>query len=109
MIKNKVNIEAKIYSDTWKNYNGLEEDFKSHSVVDQDDEEYKHGKATINGIEGFWGYAKERLLTHHGVSPENFLKYLKEKEYRFNHRHLTREDFVNKMLEVLLNRGEVTP
>jgi len=109
IIKDKVNIETRIYSDTWKSYNGLEDDFKSHRVVDHGNEEYKRGKATINGIEGFWGYAKERLLKHHGVSPENFLNYLKEKEYRFNHRHLTGEDFVNKMLEVLLNRREVTP
>ena len=109
IIKNKVNIETRIYSDTWKSYNGLEEDFRDHKVVDHGNQEYKRGKATINGIEGFWGYAKERLLKHHGVSPENFLNYLKEKEYRFNHRHLTGEDFVNKILEVLLNRGEVTP
>lgn len=70
---------------------------------------YKRGKATINGIEGFWGYAKERLLKHHGVSLENFLSHLKEKEFRFNYRHLSGEKFVNKMREVLLNRREVTP
>lgn len=35
--------------------------------------------------------------------------YLKEKEYRFNHRNLIGEDFVNKMLEMLLNRAEFTP
>jgi len=87
IIKNKVNIETRIFSDTWKSYNGLKDNFKDHKVVDHGDEEYKRGKATINGIEGFWCYTKERLLKHHGVSPENFLNYLKEKEYRFNHRH----------------------
>jgi hypothetical protein len=29
-----------------------------------------------NGIEGFWSYAKERLLKFHGVSRENFVYYL---------------------------------
>ncbi len=34
IIKEKVKIETKIYSDTWKSYNGLEEDFQDHKVVD---------------------------------------------------------------------------
>ncbi len=33
IIKDNVNIETRVYSDTWKSYNGLEEDFKSHRVV----------------------------------------------------------------------------
>jgi transposase len=40
----------------------------------------------INGIEGFWSYAKERLLKFHGVSRENFVYYLKELEFRYNYR-----------------------
>ena len=38
----------------------------------------------INGIEGFWSYAKERLLKFHGVSKDNFIHYLKELEFRYN-------------------------
>jgi transposase len=34
-------------------------------------------------IEGSWGYAKVRLLRYHGISPQNFLYYLKEIEIRF--------------------------
>jgi len=37
----------------------------------------------INGIEGFWSYAKERLLKFHGVSKDNFIYYLKELEFRY--------------------------
>jgi len=33
IIKDKVDIETRIYSDTWKSYNGLEDDFKSHRVL----------------------------------------------------------------------------
>lgn len=65
--------------------------------------EYARGTATINGIEGFWAYAKERLLRPHGVADDHFLLYLKEVEYRFNHRELQPEEFVNHLLsEVLL-------
>jgi transposase len=33
---------------------------------------FANGKVYINGIEGFWSYAKERLLKFHGVSKDNF-------------------------------------
>ena len=44
-------------------------------------------KCLINGLEGFWAYAKQRLIKHHGVSKERFPLYLKEMEFRYNHRH----------------------
>jgi len=40
----------------------------------------------INGIEGFWSYAKHILYNYRGVSKYHFPMYLKEIEYRFNHR-----------------------
>ena len=46
------------------------------------------GKVYINGIEGFWGFAKERLIKHHGVSKKRFPLYLKEMEFRYNNRHV---------------------
>ncbi len=45
------------------------------------------GKVYINGLEGFWSWAKERLIKYHGVSKANFPLYLKELEFRYNHRH----------------------
>lgn len=61
------------------------------------------GTGTINGIEGFWVYAKERLLRHHGVSPKHSFLYLKEMKYRFNHRSLDLTDFANHLVQVLLS------
>ena len=37
-------------------------------------------------VEGFWSWAKERLFKHHGISPKHFPLYLKELEFRYNHR-----------------------
>jgi transposase len=45
------------------------------------------GKVYINGLEGFWSYAKQRLIKFHGVSKEKFPWYLKEMEFRFNNRN----------------------
>ncbi|GIU70914.1 MAG: hypothetical protein KatS3mg003_0393 [Candidatus Nitrosocaldaceae archaeon] len=51
----------------------------------------------INGIEGFWSYAKERLLRYHGVSRESFPYYLKELEFRYNNRG----NVFDKIIEVI--------
>jgi transposase len=47
---------------------------------------FSSGKVYINVVEGFWSYAKERLIKHHGVSKERFPLYLKEMEFRYNNR-----------------------
>jgi transposase len=41
----------------------------------------------INGIEGFWSFAKHWLYQYRGIPEANFPLYLKEVEWRFNHRH----------------------
>ena len=48
---------------------------------------FSTGKVYINGLEGFWSYAKERFAKFHGVSKEKFPLYLKEMEFRYNNRH----------------------
>jgi transposase len=40
----------------------------------------------INGIEGFWGYAKTRMSRFRGMHPSTFYLHLKECEFRYNHR-----------------------
>ena len=40
----------------------------------------------IDGIESFWGYAKNRLVKYQGMSKEDFYLHLKECEFRFNMR-----------------------
>jgi hypothetical protein len=61
---------------------------------------FRHAKNIgKNGIERFWSYAKKRLLKFHGVSRENFVYYLKELEFRYNHR-----DNIEDNLYVCLSR-----
>jgi transposase len=44
------------------------------------------GRDHLNGIEGFWSYAKNWLYQYRGVPRNYFHLYLKEIEWRFNHR-----------------------
>ena len=38
----------------------------------------------IDGIESFWGYAKDRLVKYQGMPEEDFYLHLRECEFRFN-------------------------
>ena len=40
----------------------------------------------IDGIESFWGYAKNRLVKYQGMPEEDFYLYLRECEFRFDMR-----------------------
>ena len=60
---------------------------------------FANDKVYINGIEGFWSFAKERLMKYHGVDPMKFPLYLKELEFRDNHRD---RDLFNDLLQVLV-------
>lgn len=72
------------FTDTFRSYRSLKRFGKHHTV--------SHGKIFpktknhINGIEGFWSFAKHVLYNYRGVSKYHFPMYLKEVEYRFNHR-----------------------
>ena len=101
-LRENVSIETTVYSDTLASYQGLDAEFAGHETISHREGEYVRGPATINGIEGFWAYAKERLLRHHGVADDHFLLYLKEVEYRFNRRELGQEAFVNHLLNQVL-------
>jgi len=56
-----------------------------HERIDHS-KRFANGKVYINGIEGFWSYAKGKLLKFHGLSPKLFPLYLKELEFRYNKR-----------------------
>ncbi len=101
-LEDNVSIETTVYSDGYAGYRDVEGTFAEHETISHREGEYVRGPVTINGIEGFWGFAKERLLKHHGVADEHFLLYLKEAEYRFNQRDLEPEEFAQHLLHVLL-------
>jgi transposase len=72
------------YTDQFRSYKSLKQ-YGRHFQVDHG-KKYGRGRNHINGLEGFWSFAKERLLKYHGVSKYNFKLYLKEMEFRYNYR-----------------------
>lgn len=82
----KVRRGSVVYTDKFKSYDSLMFCGYRHLSVDHQ-KRFSSGKVYINGLEGFWSWAKERFIKHHGVSKEHFPLYLKELEFRYNNRN----------------------
>jgi len=72
------------YTDDWHAYTFLP--IRGNHVIIRKELGKPKGRNHINGIEGFWSYAKHWLYHYRGVPEEYFHFYLKEIEWRFNHR-----------------------
>jgi transposase len=87
IIRGKVDLASIIHTDGFRSYDGIVHmGYRKHYRVQHGKDEFVRGTAHINGIEGFWGLAKTRLVKFKGMSPSTFYLHLKECEFRFNHR-----------------------
>jgi transposase len=59
-IENKTLKGPVFYTDGWKSYASLEQ-YGKHNIIDHDKELVDVNHNHINGIEGFWSFAKERF------------------------------------------------
>jgi transposase-like protein len=85
LIRNHADEQVVVNSDGWASYDGLVDmGYKKHYRVNHGENEFVRGKSHVNGIEGFWGFAKHRLAKFNGVNKDVFDLYLKECEFRFN-------------------------
>jgi len=87
-----------VYTDKYRGYDTLTFCGYRRLAVNHS-QRFSRGKVHINGLEGFWSYAKGKLLKHHGVSPQKFPLYLYEMQFRYNHRH---EDLFQRFLDALI-------
>jgi transposase-like protein len=102
IIRGRVTLDSVIYSDGWRGYNGLVDvGYGKHLRVNHGQDEFVRGKTHINGIEGFWGFAKSRLNRFRGMNKHTFYLHLKECEFRFNYR---KQDLYHLILKLCRNR-----
>ena len=102
IIRGKVTADSVIYSDSWPGYNGLVDvGYGKHLRVDHGKDEFVRDKTHINGIEGFWGFAKSRLTRFKGMNKTTFYLHLKECEFRYNNRN---SDMYKIILKMALKR-----
>ena len=84
------------YTDDWHAYTFL--NIRGNHVVITKEKGKPKGRDHINGIEGFWSYAKNWLYHYRGVPRKYFHFYLKEIEWRFNHRNENLVTLLRKLL-----------
>lgn len=73
------------YTDEWQAYATLR--LRGDHVMIRKEKGRPVGRDHINGIEGFWSYAKHWLYPFRGVPRRYFHLYLAEVCFRFNHRN----------------------
>jgi len=100
LIQKKVKTGSTIMSDTWRGYTGIATKGYVHRLVKHEKDSYVSEEGNhINGLEGFWGYLKRKLVAKGGIRKSRLHLYLGEYVWRYNHRHLN----VKEQTKYLLN------
>jgi transposase len=104
LISKKVTAGSIICSDTWKAYTGIASRGYVHRLVNHGEKQYSDGKGNhINGLEGFWGYLKRKLVSKGGIRREKLPLYLGEYVWRYNHRNENDNVKVKRIIKLLEN------
>ena len=98
----KVRRGSLVYTDKYKSYDSLMFYGYGHMKINHS-KHFVRQQVYINGMEGFWSYAKQRLMKFHGVDPHKFPMYLKEQEFRYNNRDKDIFQLVVKYLAKMKN------
>lgn len=89
-VNRHVHRSARIMTDQFSSYRGLDEYFTSHETVDHSRDEYVRGDVHTNTVEGFFANLKRGITgTYHHVSEAQLPRYLDEFDFRYSTRHLT--------------------
>jgi len=88
---------SNLYTDQWRSYDGLVLSGYKHRRINHS-KEFARNHNYINGIESFWSYVKRKMRKHNGIRRNKFYLYLKEAEFRFNHRN---QDIYKLLLKIV--------
>ncbi|MDO5611410.1 MAG: IS1595 family transposase [Pseudomonadota bacterium] len=88
---------ALYYTDEWQAYATLR--LRGEHVMIRKAKGRPVGREHINGIEGFWSYAKNWLYPYRGVPRHYFHLYLAEVCYRYNHRDEDLKPLIFKLVK----------
>lgn len=103
IVTGKVNKESVIHTDGFRSYDSIVHlGYQKHFRILHSDDKFAEGSNHINGIEGFWGYAKVRLSRFRGMSKNTFYLHLKECEFRSNYRN---ENLYSLLIKITKDNG----
>lgn len=86
-----------IYTDQFRGFDALIF-YAGRSSKKEPSKPISSAKIYIDGLKGFWTFAKDKLINHPGLRRSYFPSYLKELEFRYNHRHVSLFELMIKAL-----------
>lgn len=82
--------DANLMTDEFKSYVKIGKEFASHESVCHSRGEYVRGTAHTNTVEGYFSLLKRGLIgTFHHVGEQHLQRYVKEFDFRYNHRKVS--------------------
>ena len=85
IIRERIEPDSIVYTDGFGSYDMLDvSEFRHHRI--NHSQKFVEARNHINGIENFWNQAKRNLRRYNGIPKAHFHLFLKESEWRFNHR-----------------------
>ena len=100
MVRQYVDENAMIVTDSHSGYTGLAYEFVGHATVDHSKEQYKDGIFHTNSVEGAFSHFKRMINgVYHSISPKHLHRYCAEFEYRWNSRKIKDTDRFQNALQ----------
>ena len=93
-VKDNVDKDAVLITDSLATYTGLSNDYAGHEVVNHTEQEYVRDRVIhTNSIEGAFSLLKRSIIgIYHQVTPKHLSRYCDETMYRYNLRKMTDGD-----------------
>lgn len=85
IMRERIKPDSIVYSDSFRSYDVLDFSEFRHKRINHS-ERFADRANHINGIENFCNQAKRHLRRYNGIPRQHFHLFLKECEWRFNHR-----------------------
>ena len=80
-----IDESAKVYTDQFGAYRGIDKHFKEHQTTNHSNDEYVRGEVHSNNIEAVWNHFKRMIYgTYHYISPKHLQGYCYEMMLRYN-------------------------
>lgn len=87
VIRDHVDNSARVMTDAFPSYKGLQHEFATHEVINHQLEEYVRGDVYTNTAESFFAILKRGVNgVYHHVSEAHLHRYLSEFDFRYNNR-----------------------
>jgi transposase-like protein len=107
LVRQHVDENAVIVTDSHLGYKGLAYEFVGHATVDHSKQQYKDGIFHTNTVEGAFSHFKRMIVgTQHSISPKHLHRYCDEFSYRWNNRKV--KDTERFMQSLKLTEGRLT-